>query len=511
MGLYVVANVDGHVISSTDGTNWSEPFNTGISIGKAAVGPDKIIYTGADVSELSATGLFYTSKWNQTPTMASGTGDYSFNEVHYLGEKYVAVGFENITPKIPAFAYSLDGVNWTIGSIDPEYIAIVGAGENLEFTDIGYNGIGYFIIAKSASPDFAGGFYTTDLSQQLVGSNFVNPTNFPVDANQLVYSEYPSGGERYSAWSVFSEDRKTWFSTFDIDPSNSWSFVNGWDLSELLQNEIGLNDLNITEATIGILNTSDNQQYVTWMLSTQNGQIIWWPNVPFAPFISIPKPFTRAVIAIETLNPLEISLNGGALNNEKIKITGATGTIELNGEYFVESLGVNIYRLHTSVELDSPVDASAWSGSYNNSSATASLSRGAHIDALGYGNGKFFAGNDDEEVFMCTELTMEGISWTQVDDQNNSFLYWNDVDYGPMNSCSEQNYRLRLTPQNSETIHSNKYVGEGNLDTSTMIDENGNRVSIQRTGYFDLVDGCGNRKIISVKDGEKFSDKSQSS
>jgi len=226
MGLYIVANVDGHVISSTNGTNWTAPFYTGISIGKVAIGPNKIVYSAESGEGGSYTGLYYTSAWNQTPILAQGTNQYFYNEVHYLGGKFVAVGYQIGSPKFPAFAYSNNGINWTIGQVDPSYIMVGGGeGDNIEFTDVGYNGAGYFITSRVSGEGLAGGFYVTDLSQELNETNWVNPSNFPVDAKQLVYAETPEGGESgFNGWSAFSDDGKTWFITTNTDPSQPWDF-----------------------------------------------------------------------------------------------------------------------------------------------------------------------------------------------------------------------------------------------------------------------------------------------
>lgn len=48
-------------------------------------------------------------------------------------------------------------------------------------------------------------------------------------------------------------------------------------------------------------------------------------------------------------------------------------------------------------------------------------------------------------------------------------------------------------------------VGEGSLDTAIIIVD-GQRVSLQREGYYELVDSNGNRKIVLVKDGESWDD-----
>lgn len=43
------------------------------------------------------------------------------------------------------------------------------------------------------------------------------------------------------------------------------------------------------------------------------------------------------------------------------------------------------------------------------------------------------------------------------------------------------------------------------MDTAVVV-EDGVRRSLQRTGYFELVDSEGNRKIVSVNDGETVDD-----
>ena len=513
MGLYIVANADGNVISSVNGINWTAPFNTGLSIGKVAIGPNKIVYAAG--GEGSYTGLYYASTWNQTPILAQGTSQYSYNEVHYLGGKFVAVGSMTALPPTPAFAYSDDGINWTIGDVDPVYIDLVGTGNAMQFTDVGYNGTGYFITSTVSGEGLAGGFYVTDLSQELNETNWVDPSNFPVDAKQLVYSETPEGGESgFTGWSAFSDDEKTWFQTSNSDPSQPWNFFGsggeGWDLTQIFFEQTGLDNPNIAEATIGIL-----EGYVTWMLSTTSGQIIWWPHIPAGPFVSVPNPYTAVVSSVTNLNPLEINISGDNLpiNNEKITIYGATdstpgaspGFENLDGSYFVESLGLGNYRLYTDSDLESPVDASSWIGSYNEGSGSAFMSRGAYIDALGYGDGKFFAGNDDEEVFVCSSFNTneENLVWTKVDDQNNSFAFWNDVSYGDFGSAS---YTYEFSNESPETMPNYRYGGEGNLDTTVYENESGQRVSRQRTGYFEIVNSSGGRKVVDVYDGETVDD-----
>lgn len=64
---------------------------------------------------------------------------------------------------------------------------------------------------------------------------------------------------------------------------------------------------------------------------------------------------------------------------------------------------------------------------------------------------------------------------------------------------STQTYNYDFSPQVVS------YYGEGGLDTAIVI-EDGIRRSIQRTGYFELVNSEGGRKVVEVRDGETVTD-----
>lgn len=69
-----------------------------------------------------------------------------------------------------------------------------------------------------------------------------------------------------------------------------------------------------------------------------------------------------------------------------------------------------------------------------------------------------------------------------------------------------EEYTYEFSPDNPETIPNYKYDGEGNMDTAIVVNEDGTRRSIQRTGYFDYLDACGNRKVMKVNDGDTVTD-----
>lgn len=68
-------------------------------------------------------------------------------------------------------------------------------------------------------------------------------------------------------------------------------------------------------------------------------------------------------------------------------------------------------------------------------------------------------------------------------------------------------YTYDFSPDEDERINSNwRYASEGNLDSAVITGPGGKRTSVQRTGYFDYLDACGNRKSVKVKDGDTVND-----
>jgi len=449
--VYIVANADGHVISSTDGRTWSDAFDAGIQIGKVAIGKRVIVYTRSDVEQDYAPlpGLYWTHAYDKTPTLSLGTDGACFNEVHYLGNQFVAVGFVEGSPRVPAFAYSADGIRWTMGVVDPAYIGMVGNGDDLVFNDVAYNGQGYLIVGSLSGSDFAGAFYTTDLSAGLYGPNWIDPESLPSDVNQLVF--VPSTNFGFDGvWSAFSDDQKTWFSNTNLVPNGSWSAFGGSggiDLTETLAVATGLSNLSIAEAASGFANG-----YFWWMVSTSEGQIIYWNHEPEGPWVNVPAPVQSAIkqayVDGTSVYVLIQNFSGLTVDIEKITISGSVGIPELNGTYFAKydrNSGGNVYKLQSDL-AGTNVDGSGWSGLYVTNSATATWSHGTWIDALGYGDGHFYAGNDNDQVFRTNVMSpgsyvlldpLNNSIWSKVDDRNDSFAYWNDVDYGVIRMESE--------------------------------------------------------------------------
>lgn len=68
-------------------------------------------------------------------------------------------------------------------------------------------------------------------------------------------------------------------------------------------------------------------------------------------------------------------------------------------------------------------------------------------------------------------------------------------------SVTSASYTYEFSNESPLTMPNYRYGGPGNLDTTVYENEEGVRVSRQRTGYFEIVSSAG-RKVVEVYDGE---------
>ena len=73
-------------------------------------------------------------------------------------------------------------------------------------------------------------------------------------------------------------------------------------------------------------------------------------------------------------------------------------------------------------------------------------------------------------------------------------------------SVTASSYVYKFSDESPETVPNYRYGGQGNLDTTVYENEGGTRVSRQRTGYFEIVNAYGQRKVVEVYDGETVDD-----
>jgi len=115
---------------------------------------------------------------------------------------------------------------------------------------------------------------------------------------------------------------------------------------------------------------------------------------------------------------------------------------------------------------------------------------------------------DDYDDHCIRGLTgRKSIAYLVVSRQTSDYISYEDAEaiavkflevVGGLSST--QTYNYDFSPQNVRPGY-----GEGGMDTAVVV-EDGVRRSLQRTGYFELVDSEGNRKIVSVNDGETVDD-----
>jgi hypothetical protein len=468
--LYLMANVDGNISTSTNGTEWSSSMDIGISVGTVAVGPNKIIYTRADVNQdANNTGLYSTSRPSVPPTLIEGTNGNPGGDLYWLNVEYfqgashpwVAVGYQDSDLKRPTLIYSINGVDWNFATINLE-------GEynttNLEFTDIAY-GNGYYVITARSDTNISGGMWVTqDLTQTIaVSTNQLTG----IDVN-FKFVEYFTEQNGFHKWNAVATNNQ-WWATSSADPSTIGE--DGWDnlfdeggLAGIIEDETGLANVTIEEFASGQI---DGYSY--WMASTGDGHIIWWPNAPTGPFVSIPQPYTGTVTGITDSATAAITFTGQGFDEigEKFVISGSS-VEAYNGTYYIGADGA----MFTDIEMTTPFDSSAIESNFTGT-ATLTWSHGTYIDSLGFANNAFYAGNDDEEIFKGQ--FGEGLYWTKVDDKNNSLEYWNDFAYYPefgssgSNQLTNSGQTLTLENDGTVTLPAGGTITEGYVTSNPTI------------------------------------------
>jgi hypothetical protein len=434
--MYVVANVDGNITYSRDGTTFSATFNTGLNqIGTVAVGPNKIVYSGHDINvDADTAGLYSTSSPTIQPTLITGTdgnGDYYLAQVQYFPTAtppWVAVGVSTqTTPKEPIILHSTDAVTWTETRVNTTDLSTFFTDDavDLRFTDIHYAQGGWLISAdRNTNSGAKGGglWWTTDITQELTtSSNFIS-----ADANfkAIEYFDSPNLGDRW-----FAITNNSIWGTSDTIPSTAVNWGE-WDpalFTEIILNNTNLTGLTVEEATSGVTTYDDGGEFGIldiWAMSSAAGHIVFWTDVPDGPWVSIPAPYTATIDTWSSSSTSAITYTGISFlaQGEKFTVTGSSVT-DYNGTFYIGDGG----SVYTDAALTTPFATNGFSSFTG--TATLTWSHGKYIDALGFAGGYIYCANDDEEVYRGELTNYNTITWTKVDDKNNSLEYWNDISY----------------------------------------------------------------------------------
>lgn len=413
---FVAVNYDGVISGSDDGITWTDYQSNLNNIRRVAVGPNKIVYIAASSADIDDYSLWYTDTYDAQPIEVIAFNLRDFAEVKYFKSisKFIAVGNDGENPANPALYYSANGVDWTMTTIDPTYLATFETYTGgVRFTDIAENSSGFFVISDSA---YIGGFYLSDITEPLDGSNHVDLSGLAGDPQDILWLDSTFF---FPGWHLFAEgEGLVWYENSNINPSAGIFEDFGVDINQVLLNEIGINSgpIEFVAGTVSGLSVV--------MISTSDGQIVYWPAVPAGPYVSVPKPYTSNITAWTSSATSAITYTnvtgGGGSTGEKFTVTGSSVT-GYNGTYYLGAEG----GVFTDSALTTAFDTSAldpFTGT-----ATISWSNGQYIDALHYSGGIFYAGNDDEEVFISTNA---GQTWTQVDTltSTNGEDFINDID-----------------------------------------------------------------------------------
>lgn len=426
--LYIMANVDGNIVTSTNGIDWTDPQPSGMSgIGRVEIHGGVIVYIDNGGEGPSAPGLYYSTQLGAV-TLCAGTSvsvetgnSLYWNEVHYFSgtDKWVAVGYnQGDNNNVPVLAHSDDGITWTVVFVDNTFVSGFNTGsDDWELRDVAWiDETNQYIITSALNGELFGGiFLTADITTALDGDNHVA---IDLDAGHVAPWSVTAYGGPPGYVAIIPDDNDgpgggltAWFG-YGTDVENYQEDPSGF-LAGAITDQIGYMP-NITEVAYR------NGNFIA---VTNDGQVIT-PVVSMMPefAVTIPVPFTNTSFTITNANPAVVTWNGEeAKNNEKIEVTLAG---EYNGTYYVNT-GTDV--LYTDQAMTTALDASGFAAF---TSGTITFSHGMFFDAAGVSTSYYYIGNDDEQIFRSSN----GINWTEQADFTGE--YFNDFAYGSWGSAS---------------------------------------------------------------------------
>ncbi len=483
--LYVIVNSSKEISTSTNGEIWTtgqEITTSATNFQRVAVGTNAIVYIGGIVdpndNQNEEDAVFYQTTIGENATAARVTqfeiGAYDFKEVIWAEGKFVLVGHTIVEgPNEPVLFTSTNGINWTATDIDPSYVGELGVNE---FDDVYYDGTGFLITATGGEDDSAGGFYVTDPTSALGQNDFVP---FVLagegEAVSVEFEELAYGG---TGWIARAEN--------DILHSFTGEFAPGqfeqpavWtplDVATPFKEFCGLNlegdgndDPSIIELEGGVI---DGTYWI--IFTTDTGHVGATSDLGANWTFSIPEPDTATMsfVTIDEGGITSIASDANFRPGEKITISNS-GLNGLDGTYYVDNPGdsTNANILYTDSALTTPKISQE--GGTPNEGNIVTRGVGVYLDAASVINGFMYVANDDEQIFRSTD----GETWTKVDDQNNSFSYWNDIGYNPQfgqagltSSLTNGEYTLTLESNGVVTLPAGGTISEGVVTENPTIE-----------------------------------------
>jgi len=475
--IYIMANVDGNIVTSTDGVTWGDPVPSGMpGISRVAVHNGVIVYIagGDGPPGTGAPGMYYSTVIG-TVALCTGTDTFESNDVvwtqvRYFDEpnKWVAVGYiADTTNYYPVVAHSTNGISWTLVPFDTQFGAGFNTGnDDWQLTDVAYMAeTGEFVISSSLgdSEAFGGIFITDDVTVPLTGTTHVA---IDLDVSRTAPFTVVQYGGPPGYMILLGTNDDVWYG-WGTDPED-YSLDTEYFTDSII-NQIGYLPANISEVAYDadgfIAVTNDGQVYTATVNQMGPGVIV-----------SIPLPYTTTNFSISRANPAVLTYSGSGpsaslRNNEKIVITGSD---QFNGTYYYKTSDNTLY---TDLEMTTALDSSTFDPFV--SGGTLTMSHGQYFDAAGTSPAYYYIGNDDEQIFRSSN----GVTWTQLADVNGE--YFNDFAYGTFGAVESvsltNDKEVKITVGNTEyfAIVNRANNHDGGVESSAVeYDSEGNLVTL---------------------------------
>jgi hypothetical protein len=463
--IYIMANIDGNIVTSTDGVTWGDPTPSGIdSISRVAVHNGVIVYiSGGGEGGPGQPGLYYSTTIGAVTlcvgTDTSDNNDIFWNQVRYFDEaqQWVAVGYiDGSTNNFPIVAHSTNGISWTLVPADNTFVSGINTtNADWELTDVAYMAeTGEFVISSSLNGEgaYGGIFITNNITVPLDGT-----VHIAIDLNvdhTAPWSVVGLGGPP-GYMILFSTSDEAWFGYgTDVLDYGSLDGEGPFSWAGIIADQIGYVP-QITEIAYdadGFIAVTTGGHVITGSVSFEGPSFI----------VSIPLPLTTTTFSITNANPAVISFTEGsesANNNEKIEITLAG---EYNGTYYVNTAtGV----LYTDQAMTTALNASTFASF---TTGTVTFSHGIYFDAAGTSPSYYYIGNDEEQIFRSSN----GITWTLLADVTGE--YFNDFAYGTFGAgftsiLTNGEYTVALENNGTVTLPSGGTITEGVVTSNPTI------------------------------------------
>jgi len=398
---------------------------------------------------------------------------------------------ENVS--YPVHAYSTDGITWTYGEIDINYIVEeLGPNAYCYFGDVAYNGSGYLLPVVndrfggySSNPSAAGpgAFYTTDITAMLSVPQFIVGQGLGVILPGVFnnIASYADG-----TFFVCDDNFALWTAS---DPFSPWTLTQlAPAMTSLFGYESGTEpgqvDGDVDSAVGGTVNGS-----AMWAGTTNEGQVIWTTDNGTTIQGSVPDPYivTATLVSSSSVDTL-LDFAGEQEKPyqwEKVTLT-VTGNDDVSweGTYYVYAPDINSnsqFYLY-----DAPLGNGIPSDGFNlpSNPFTVELSRGRDLGAIHIADDVCIVYSNSSNTL---HRSVDMINWTTV--FTNTDYSIDDIYYGTRSTTASN----RLDYTDEETGYNSSAV----LTYDFKVDVDNAQLDVDGDGGWSLGSSAFDTKIFS--------------